>query len=311
MVLIRLFLIVAVLLTANLFMVPPDLGYGASRIGGEAYAVALGTPPRSIQGEPYVTLPPEGGSLANSTATTSVGDRLLRADLLSVSTTGGPSTSGGGGNATSTVSLSSAELLAGAIRASDVRVTATSSQESTQTRSTGAVTFGELIVGGLSYPNPAANQRVDLPGVGYVILNEQIIGGDELISTSITVRALHLYVTASGVSGLAPGSELIVGSASTGIPEVSASRPVPASVPSAPTTVAFIPISTRAPIDVSISEGDDNDDININDNLDLDNDVDDNENAAEATSGTTSAGGANVVVTVVVVFPTPTATPTP
>jgi hypothetical protein len=56
---------------------------------------------------------------------------------------------------------------------------------------------------------PAPNTRVDLPGVGYAVLNEQIASG----ASGITVNMIHV-VLRNALTGLTTG-EIIVASASS------------------------------------------------------------------------------------------------
>jgi hypothetical protein len=64
---------------------------------------------------------------------------------------------------------------------------------------------------------PAPNTRIDIPGLGYVIVNEQtrVVKPD---FASQTVNMVHLYVTQlDNAFGLAVGTQVIVGHASAGI----------------------------------------------------------------------------------------------
>src|SRR2546428_124149 len=71
----------------------------------------------------------------------------------------------------------------------------------------------------------APNTRMDLPGVGYVVLNEQLPTGDGVRSSGLTVNLIHVYLqslTGGGctVLGCVPGvltttGEVIVGSATS------------------------------------------------------------------------------------------------
>ena len=79
-------------------------------------------------------------------------------------------------------------------------------------------TLANLVVNGVQLSDPAPNTRVDLPGVGYVVLNEQIA-----TSGGITVNMIHVVLqqpaldVLGGVTGYQTTGEIIVGSASTGI----------------------------------------------------------------------------------------------
>src|SRR5207249_7502318 len=70
-----------------------------------------------------------------------------------------------------------------------------------------------LVVNGLSYGDvpPAPNTRLDLPGVGYVVLNERIRTGDGVHSTGLTVNMIHVYLIDATLGTLT--GEIVVGSA--------------------------------------------------------------------------------------------------
>lgn len=73
----------------------------------------------------------------------------------------------------------------------------------------------------------APNTRINLPGVGYVVLNEQLRSGDGWSSSGIAVNMIHVVLqSVTGGSctilGCLPGvltttGEIIVGSASSGV----------------------------------------------------------------------------------------------
>jgi hypothetical protein len=73
-----------------------------------------------------------------------------------------------------------------------------------------------LVVAGQSFDGmPAPNTRVALPGVGYVVLNEQTITGNGTTASGITVNMIHV-VLQSALTGVQTG-EIIVGSASSAV----------------------------------------------------------------------------------------------
>jgi hypothetical protein len=74
-----------------------------------------------------------------------------------------------------------------------------------------------LTILGLQVTAPAPNTRIDIPGLGYVIVNEQTRTVKSNFATQ-TVNMIHLYVTVPGnVFGLVSGTQVIVGHASAGI----------------------------------------------------------------------------------------------
>jgi hypothetical protein len=80
--------------------------------------------------------------------------------------------------------------------------------------STAGSSFVNLVVNGQQMPDVVApNTRVDLPGVGYVILRETL-DGSTAGRSAVRVNMIHVYVTAPGVVGMPAGSNLKVAIAS-------------------------------------------------------------------------------------------------
>ena len=102
-------------------------------------------------------------------------------------------------------------LLSGSITANKIHVAVSSTATTTGATSANNSTFSGLTVAGLS-EDPAPNTRKDLPGIGYVILNEQYGPVNGSSSTSIRVNAIDVHITL----GLLAGSEIVIGSASSG-----------------------------------------------------------------------------------------------
>jgi hypothetical protein len=74
--------------------------------------------------------------------------------------------------------------------------------------------LADLVVNGAQVSDPAPNTRIGLPGVGYVVLNEQIPTGDGVTSSGVTVNMIHLVLT--NLLGAKTG-EVIVGSATSSV----------------------------------------------------------------------------------------------
>ena len=108
-----------------------------------------------------------------------------------------------------------ASLLSGLITASEVKAVSTTSHDATGFHvSAAGSSFVSLVVNGVPIivtPNP--NTTIDLPGVGKVVLNEQIksIGTSK---ASFTVNMIHVYVTVA-LPGIAKGTQIIVAHATS------------------------------------------------------------------------------------------------
>jgi len=70
--------------------------------------------------------------------------------------------------------------------------------------------LANLVVNGTQVSDPEPNMRLDLPGVGYVVLNEQIA-----TAGGMTVNMIHV-VLLDALTGAQTG-EIIVGSASSAV----------------------------------------------------------------------------------------------
>jgi len=205
---------------------------------------------------------------------------------------------------TSTTELADGEILGGMVHVHDVRIVASTAGG----RPSATVTFGSVIVSGISYPNPQPNTRIEVPGVGIVIVNEQLVGGDGGDVAAIIVRAVRLQTTAPGLLGLPRGTDVILAHAAAGVPDIVASRPVAAGATPLPTAVPWASISAYTPIDISLDDNDNGD----NDNFDDQENGNDN-GAATAGGGSTGSGtggGSSPVPIVIVVVVPATTTPT-
>jgi len=300
MLIVRLVLVVAIFVAANVLTLAAPNSIAAVRVGGEAYGLAVGNPAVSAPGAAYVQLPPEGGSVSDASpgAGYGLGNAVGSTTRINTSSVGDL----GAGSVTSTTTLADGELLGGVVRAHDVRIVATTGGG----RPSATVTFGSLIVGGIAYVNPQPNTRIEVPGVGIVIVNEQLVGGDGRDVAAIIVRAVRLQITEPSLFDLPRGTDIILAHAAAGVPDVVAARPVaPGSTPT-PTPVPWARISEYRPIDVSLGGNGNGDD----DNFSLGNGNDNNAGAAGGGGGTPGTGTpGGIVITVIVIQAT--ATPTP
>lgn len=107
-------------------------------------------------------------------------------------------------------------LLGGLVHGDAVKAASVTSHDPGFTVSAAGTTFTHLVVGRVSVSaTPAPNTRINLSGVGYLILNEQK-SRITTRSASLTVNAIHLYVTTSTL-GIAANTNVVVSSASSGL----------------------------------------------------------------------------------------------
>ena len=117
-----------------------------------------------------------------------------------------------------TADVTSVNLLAGLISAQEVKSVSTTYLDSSgfHLSATGSA-FTNLVILGVPYNGlPAPNTQVDLPGIGYIVLNEQTPFTNN-IEGQLAVNMLHVYVNVTNLLGIPVGTEIVVSSASSGI----------------------------------------------------------------------------------------------
>lgn len=112
--------------------------------------------------------------------------------------------------------LSNVNLLQGLIHGTHISLQALAQWNGTGT-ATATMTANNFTINGQPVrQSPPANTRITLPGIGYLILNEQY----QNVSSSGVVAGvigLDIYITQANVPGLPLGSRIIVGYAGAGI----------------------------------------------------------------------------------------------
>jgi len=179
-------------------------------VGGQALGAAVRTPVTNLRSG-QVTLPSGGGFVSADVDALSAPE--VRVDALTTMTSGAMDTQAS--TAQSTAHLENVNVLNGLITAETV-IAATSSWVSGAAGwNAEGSSFTNLVVNGVPLGSgdylPAPNTRVNLPGVGYAVLNEQIASG----AAGITVNMIHV-VLQNALTGLTTG-EIIVASASSSV----------------------------------------------------------------------------------------------
>jgi hypothetical protein len=113
--------------------------------------------------------------------------------------------------------IQNVNLLSGVIQAAALKAVANSNATlagGAKSTATGTSFLG-LVVNGVAYgETPAPNTMVPLPGIGYVVINEQITSAPtNKTITNLTVNMLHVVVSSSNSLGIPVGASLIVGHA--------------------------------------------------------------------------------------------------
>ena len=113
--------------------------------------------------------------------------------------------------------VSSANLLSRLVTAREVRAVSVTSHDGSGFHTSAAGSgFVDLVVAGVPIVlAPAPNTRINLPGVGHVVLNEQI---PQIGTTSASLTVTMIHVVASVANPLVPvGTNIIVGRATSSL----------------------------------------------------------------------------------------------
>jgi hypothetical protein len=123
---------------------------------------------------------------------------------------------------TGSAEVEDAELLGGVISAETVKAVSTTTEGAAgaEFSSEGSSLVNAVVAGNLISETPPPNTSIDLPGLGYVVLNEQIAtprgsGG------SFEVNMIHVFVTLENSLGIPVGTEIIVSHAKSGVTHAS------------------------------------------------------------------------------------------
>lgn len=117
-----------------------------------------------------------------------------------------------GTTATSVANIANPNLLSGLIKGSQVTATANAAWNNTGSGSASTELTNMTIDGVPASKSPAANTRISLLGLGYMVLNEQTDSVNSSGATE-TVNAVDIYVTQTNLFGISIGTQIILGHA--------------------------------------------------------------------------------------------------
>ncbi len=193
----------------------------AQSVSGQAYGAYVNTalvsqPQAVVAVLPAITA--TDGDMAAADADALNVPNALSSDFVNSFTSGAIGTAGA--SAQSVASAADINILSGLITAKQLIAAATSSRSVTGAASNAnGSTFEDLVVAGspvtVGDAAVAPNTQLALPGVGYVVLNEQIVSGDGVTTTGITVNMIHV-VLQDALTGAKTG-EIVVGSATSSV----------------------------------------------------------------------------------------------
>jgi hypothetical protein len=195
----------------------------AQSVTGQAYSTYVNTPVATSGQSPLAVLPAVSGTdgaLAHAEGSALNVPNALSSAFLNSVTSGELGTTEAG--AQSTASAADINILNSLITADEVVANVMSSRTASGAVSNAnGSTFQNLVVAGVrvtSGDGPVApNTNITLPGVGYVVLNEQIPTGDGVTSSGVTVNMIHVYQQTVGAGGPTTIGEIIVGSATSAV----------------------------------------------------------------------------------------------
>lgn len=177
--------------------------------GQGANAVAFGVSVQTVtlnQKTPSAVLPADG-----SVAQTQAGDltvaTLVTAQDAFATAAGGPD--GTLSDAFSSATLGTVSILNGLITADGVVAMASSTSDNSNALGS---SLANLVVNGVQVSDPGPNTRMNLPGVGYLVLNEQIA-----TSGGMTVNMIHVVLQQTVLGIKRTTGNIIVGSASSSV----------------------------------------------------------------------------------------------
>jgi hypothetical protein len=197
--------VAAFALLSTLTLVPAS-AQAQWRVSGKGFGSSVRTLAGTTQ-SPVASLPTEGGYARRELLTFDVAN-AVDARWLNAVTTGGADDNA---SAQTVSEVENVNVLNGLVRADIVTAVASSyaGSDGADSNADGSG-FVNLVVNGTAFTaDVAPNTRVNIPLVGYVILNEQTERGDGASSSRITLNMIHVH--------LLDGGEIIVGSASSGV----------------------------------------------------------------------------------------------
>jgi len=187
----------------------------------QAFGVSVNTPTVN-QTSPYAVLPAGEAMATDQGQSVDVAGLVSAQDAFAIVT--GDADPTYGSDAVSSATLGAVNLLNGLITTDGVVAIASSTLGDGYVASDAeGSSLANLIVNGTAVSDPAPNTRVDLPGVGYAVLNEQSVTGDGVTSSGITVNMIHVVLQQPilGILGQVIGYQtvgnIIVGSASSSV----------------------------------------------------------------------------------------------
>src|SRR5256712_135499 len=183
----------------------------AQGASASAFGVAVRTATIN-QTTPSAVLPADGTLAQSQASDVTVGTWVTAQDVFATAT---GATDDALSDAVSSATLGTVSILDGLITADGVVAMASSTIDNSNAEGS---SLANLVVNGVEVSDPEPNTRMDLPGVGYVVLNEQIA-----TAGGMTVSMIHVVLQQPvlGLLGVVTGyrttGNIVVGSASSSV----------------------------------------------------------------------------------------------
>jgi len=171
---------------------------------GQSYGVGVTT--ALVNQKVAQAVLPAGEMLAQNQVSDATVPGLVTAQSIFAIVNGGGTD---GSDAVSSVTLGAVNVLDGLITADGVVAMATSTIGDVNAEGS---SLANLVVNGVQVDDPAPNTRMSLPGVGYVVLNEQLP-----TSGGVTVNMIHVVLQQTVLGITRTTGNIIVGSASSSV----------------------------------------------------------------------------------------------
>jgi hypothetical protein len=171
---------------------------------GQSYGVGVTT--ALVNQKVAQAVLPAGEMLAQNQVSDATVPGLVTAQSIFAIVNGGGTD---GSDAVSSVTLGAVNVLNGLITADGVVAMATSTIGDANAEGS---SLANLVVNGVQVDNPAPNTRMSLPGVGFVVLNEQIP-----TSGGMTVNMIHVVLQSTLLGIPRTTGNIIVGSATSSV----------------------------------------------------------------------------------------------
>jgi len=171
---------------------------------GQSYGVGVTT--ALVNQKVAQAVLPAGEMLAQNQVSDATVPGLVTAQSIFAIVNGGGTD---GSDAVSSVTLGAVNVLSGLITADGVVAMATSTIGDANAEGS---SLANLVVNGVQVDNPAPNTRMSLPGVGFVVLNEQIP-----TSGGMTVNMIHVVLQSTLLGIPRTTGNIIVGSATSSV----------------------------------------------------------------------------------------------